>query len=245
MTALSMQSASLSQGTHPTATESKAILFDLDGTLLDTAPDLVAAVNDLRKEYDLPPLAFDIALSMVGKGAHNLIQRALTHEHALTLDETFDMNLAYAHFAEHYHRINGHATREYAGVSDVLRALHAQGHRLGIVTNKPTEFTLPLIQQFGWSDLFSSVVCGDTLSVRKPQPEPLYHALAEMDSTSGSALMVGDSMNDALAAQAAQCACVILDYGYNEGQPVREALKDWPHVPVYSDFTSALRSFLP
>ena len=218
----------------------KAILFDLDGTLLDTAPDLVAAVNALRAEYNLPALSFEIALSMVGKGAHNLIQRALTHEQALT----FDANTAYAHFATHYHRINGDATREYKGVSEMLQALHAQGHVLGVVTNKPTEFTLPLIQQFGWSDLFTSVVCGDTLSVRKPQPEPLLHALAEMHSTVESALMVGDSMNDALAAQAAGCACVILDYSYNEGQPVREALKKWPHIQVHSDFAEALNALL-
>ena len=221
--------------------QTKAILFDLDGTLLDTAPDLVAAVNALRGEYNLPPLSFDIALSMVGKGAHNLIQRALTHEQPLT----FDTKIAYAHFATHYHRINGEATREYKGVTEVLLALHAQGHRLGVVTNKPTEFTLPLIQQFGWSGLFSCVVCGDTLSVRKPQPEPLLHALSEMNSSVESALMVGDSMNDALAAQAAECACVILDYGYNEGQSVREALRKWPHIPVHSDFASALHSFLP
>ena len=225
----------------PTAhSHTKAILFDLDGTLLDTAPDLVTAVNALRGEYHLPPLSFETALSMVGKGAHNLIQRALTHEQALR----FDADVAYAHFAAHYHRINGDATCEYKGVSEVLHALYAQGYRLGIVTNKPTEFTLPLIQQFGWSNLFSSVVCGDTLSVRKPRPEPLFHALAEMNSTVKSALMVGDSMNDALAAEAAECACVILDYGYNEGQPVREALKQWPHVPVHSDFASALRSCL-
>lgn len=218
----------------------KAILFDLDGTLLDTAPDLVNAVNALRAEYKLSPLPFQTLREMVGKGAHNLIRRALTHEQAMS----YDTEEAYSLFAKHYHRVNGHATLEYSGVSHVLKKLHSLGYKLGVVTNKPTEFTLPLLTQFGWHDLFGTIVCGDTLTTRKPHPEPLLHALNQLQVSNHDALMVGDSMNDALAAQAAECDCVILDYGYNEGEPVRDCLKDWPKTPVFSGFADALANQL-
>lgn len=218
----------------------KAILFDLDGTLLDTAPDLVKAVNALRAEYKLPALPFQTLREMVGRGAQNLIRRALTHEQALE----YDVDEAYKVFAKQYHRINGDETREYSGVSEALCLLVSKGYKLAVVTNKPTEFTLPLLEKFGWAELFSSVVCGDTLPIRKPHPEPLLYALSQLNLSTQDALMVGDSMNDALAAQAAECDCVMLDYGYNEGEPIRESLKDTPHISVFSDFRDALANQL-
>lgn len=218
----------------------KAILFDLDGTLLDTAPDLVNAVNALRAEYSLPALPFKILREMVGRGAHNLIRRALTHEQAME----YDVDEAYKVFAKQYHRVNGDETREYLGVTEALRVLLSKGYKLAVVTNKPTEFTLPLLERFGWAEIFTSVVCGDTLPIRKPNPEPLLHALSQLKLDTHEALMVGDSMNDALAAQAAACDCVMLDYGYNEGEPIRESLKDTPHIGVFSSFKDALASQL-
>lgn len=212
-----------------------AILFDLDGTLLDTAPDLVVAVNALRGDYNLPPLAFDVAVAMVGKGAHNLIMRALTLESPVW----FEPDAAYQQFAAHYHRVNGVDAREYDGVSVVLRELHQRGFQMAVVTNKPTEFTLPLIKQFGWVDYFGSVVCGDTLNQRKPSAEPILHACAQLAVDVKDALMVGDSMNDLLAARASACECVLLDYGYNEGRPIREVLKN-DDTRVYSNFSEIL-----
>ena len=217
----------------------KAILFDLDGTLLHTAPDLTVAVNNLRLEYGLPALPTDEAIAMVGRGAINLIRRALRE--VIESNDAFDIDHAYKRFAHHYHAVNGTHTVEYKGVTDTLQRLHAQGIRLGIVTNKPSEFSLPLVQQFGWSTLFDVVVCGDTTPFKKPNPAPLYHALNQLNSHAEEALMVGDSMNDALAAQAAGCACTILSYGYNEGTPMRDALAEHQlDIPVFDEFAQAL-----
>ncbi len=221
----------------------KAILFDLDGTLLHTAPDLTVAVNHLRIEYGLPALPADEAIAMVGRGAINLVRRALREvidersEHG----ESFDVDAAYARFAEHYHAVNGRNTIEYAGVSDTLHRLHAQGIKLAIVTNKPSEFSVPLVRQFGWDSLFDAVVCGDTTPHKKPHPAPLAFALDTLGVVANEALMVGDSMNDALAAQAAGCACTILSYGYNEGTPMREALTEHQlNIAVFDEFAHAV-----
>lgn len=217
----------------------KAILFDLDGTLLHTAPDLTVAVNNLRLEYGLPALPTDEAIAMVGRGAINLIRRALRE--VIEADPSFDIDHAYTRFAHHYHAVNGTHTVEYNGVTDTLQRLHAQGLRLGIVTNKPSEFSLPLVRQFGWESLFDVVVCGDTTPFKKPNPAPLFHALNQLSAQAEEALMVGDSMNDALAAQAAGCACTILSYGYNEGTPMRDALAEQQlNLPVFDEFAQAL-----
>ena len=221
----------------------KAILFDLDGTLLHTAPDLTLAVNNLRIEYGLPALPADEAIAMVGRGAINLVRRALREVIDQTTErgESFDVEAAYARFAKHYHAVNGSHTIEYAGVTDTLQRLHAQGIQLGIVTNKPSEFTLPLVRQFGWGKLFEAVVCGDTTPFKKPNPTPLVFALQQLAVDANDALMVGDSMNDALAAQAAGCACTILSYGYNEGTPMRDALSEQQlSIPVFDEFAHAV-----
>lgn len=216
----------------------KAILFDLDGTLLHTAPDLTIAVNNLRTEYGLSALPTDEAIAMVGRGAINLIRRALRE--VIEHDAHFDIDDAYARFAKHYHAVNGNHTIEYAGVTETLQRLHAQGIRLGIVTNKPSEFSLPLVCQFGWEHLFDVVVCGDTTPFKKPNPAPLEYALTRLQTAPHNALMVGDSMNDALAAQAAGCACTILTYGYNEGVPMKEALAQQQlDIPLFDHFAEA------
>lgn len=217
----------------------KAILFDLDGTLLHTAPDLTIAVNNLRAEYGLSALPSDEAIAMVGRGAINLIRRALRE--VIENDASFDIDNAYAHFAKYYHEINGTHTVEFDGVTATLTQLHAKGYRLGIVTNKPSEFSIPLVKRFGWEKLFDVVVCGDTTPFKKPNPTPLEYALEHLKSAPAQALMVGDSMNDALAAQAAGCACTILSYGYNEGTPMQEALAQQQlDIPVFDTFKQAV-----
>lgn len=218
----------------------QTILFDLDGTLLDTAPDLHTAVNTLRADYELPPLEHEVVLAMVGKGAHHLIKRVLTVEK----QHDFSLEIAYQKFARYYHAINGQRTREFDGVSQTLRELKAAGHRLAIVTNKPAEFTLPLVHQFGWDDMFQIVVSGDTLPVKKPDPQPIIYACTQMGVKAEDALMVGDSMNDVHAAQAANCPVVVLDYGYNEGEHIAVSLQNTPNVPVFSDFRTAVMRFL-
>lgn len=218
----------------------RGILFDLDGTLLHTAPDLVTAINQLRQEYGLAALPFELAISMVGKGAHNLVKRAL----ADTQTE-IDLAVAYQQFARHYHSVNGGATQEYAEVSTGLSSLHQAGFKLAVVTNKPSEFTLPLLTQFGWKRYFGSIVCGDTLTHKKPHPAPILHACSELGISIDEALMVGDSMNDVLAAQAANCPCVVFNYGYNEGVAIEDTLSQNSNVPIFSHFdqlTASLNS---
>ena len=221
----------------------KAILLDLDGTLLHTAPDLTVAVNNLRIEYGLPALPTDEAIARVGRGAINLVRRALREviDQTTKRGESFDIDAAYARFATHYHAVNGSNTVEYAGVTNTLQRLHAQGIQLAIVTNKPSEFSVPLVRQFGWDTLFEAVVCGDTTPFKKPNPAPLVFALQQLAVDADEALMVGDSMNDALAAQAAGCACTILSYGYNEGIPMRDALNEQQlSIPVFDEFAHAV-----
>jgi phosphoglycolate phosphatase len=215
----------------------RGILFDLDGTLLHTAPDLVKAINQLRHEYHLAALPFESAISMVGKGAQNLVKRALAD--AVT---TVDLTMAYQQFSQHYHAINGDSTEEYAEVSNGLSALHRAGFKLAIVTNKPSEFTLPLLTQFGWKEYFGSIVCGDTLTHKKPHPAPILHACSELDISVSEALMVGDSMNDVLAAQAANCQCVVFNYGYNEGVAIEHALTQNNTVRIFSHFDQLVAS---
>ena len=217
----------------------KAILFDLDGTLLHTAPDLTVAVNQLRGEYGLAPLPTNEAIAMVGRGAINLVRRALRE--VSDGNAAFDMDAAYARFQHHYHAVNGTNTIEFKGVTDTLKKLHQQGILLGVVTNKPAEFSLPLIQKFQWESLFGVIVCGDTTPCKKPDPTPLNFALEKLQASAAQTLMVGDSMNDALAAKAAGCACAILTYGYNEGTPMQQALQEHGlDIATFDEFAQAL-----
>lgn len=218
----------------------QAVLFDLDGTLLDTAPDLVVAVNALRHDYGLGDLSADRIINMVGKGTPNLIDRVLTYEHSLV----YDHEVAYRQFAQHYHACNGQLTQAYQTVDAVLHQLHDRGYPLGIVTNKPSEFTLPLITEMGWHTLFGVIVCGDSTPIKKPAPEPIWYACTQLKVPAPYTLMIGDSMNDAIAAQAAGCHCAMVTYGYNEGQPLSEGLKTMANITAYSTMAEAIGSWI-
>src|SRR5690606_19679114 len=120
-------------------------------------------------------------------------------------------------FNRHYHQVNGRASRIYPGVVEGLAALKAAGLKLAVVTNKPTEFTLPLLEHSGLSGWFDAVVCGDTCARKKPDPQPLLHACELLECPPGNAVAIGDSVNDALAARAAGITVLAVPYGYNEG----------------------------
>lgn len=200
-----------------------AALLDLDGTLLDTIPDLADATNAMLADMGLAQLPQEQIATYVGKGTPNLIVRALqAHDPAAQAPEpkTEALHAALASFGRHYHRCNGRRAMLYPGVLEGLRAFHAQGTRLAIVTNKPTEFTLPLLRQTGLADFFEHVVCGDTCPEKKPHPMPLLHACRLLGVEPAQALAVGDSLNDAQAARAARIRVLAVPYGYNEGKSV-------------------------
>jgi phosphoglycolate phosphatase len=202
--------------THPRP-KAHAVLFDLDGTLLDTVTDLWAACSAMLDELGQAPRTLTEVHSFVGKGFVDLIWRCLGQTHPK--DSAF-MAQAEAVFKAHYTRLNGTHTTLYPGVSSTLAHLHAHGLALACVTNKSAAFSEPLLERMGLLPFFQCVVSGDTLASRKPEPEMLVHACARLGATPEAAVMVGDSQNDALAAQQAGMPVVLVRYGYSEGLPV-------------------------
>lgn len=195
----------------------RAVLFDLDGTLLDTIADLAEGANRMLAELGRPPRPLAEIHSFVGKGMANLVRRCLTE--SARADEA-EIDAAIGVFRRHYSAVNGLHTRLYPGVRDTLEALRARDLKLAVVTNKPEAFTVPLLERMGLAAHFAAVVSGDTLPTRKPDPAMLHHACAQLGVGAAQALMVGDSANDALAARAAGMPVLLVDYGYSEGMPV-------------------------
>ena len=198
----------------------RAALLDLDGTLMDTIPDLASAANAMRVELGMSPLREDVIATFVGKGIENLVRRTLAgtqdaEEHPTGFDD------ALASFKRNYHIINGEKSVVFDGVLDGLMAMRAMGMKLAVVTNKPEEFTLPLLRNTGIAGLFDAVVSGDTCARKKPDPLPMLHACELLGVDASEAVAIGDSINDALAARAAGCAVLAVPYGYNEGRDVR------------------------
>jgi phosphoglycolate phosphatase len=199
----------------------KAVMIDLDGTLLDTIPDLAAAANNMLIEMGRKPLPEARIRMFVGKGIANLIERSLTDDMDGKPDQaSFDQ--AVPIYERCYHAANGRHTTVYAGVMEGLNAMRARGLPLVCVTNKAERFTLPLLEYMKMSHYFVTVVAGDTLPQRKPDPAPLLHACKIMNVAPSEMLMIGDSLNDTEAARAAGCPVFCVNYGYNEGHDVRE-----------------------
>ena len=195
----------------------RAVLFDLDGTLLDTIADLAEAANRMLAELGRPLRSQDEIHSFVGKGIPNLVRRCMTENSAATEHE---IEAAVPVFRRHYHVVNGVGTRIYPGVLETIAALRARSIKLAVVTNKAEAFTLPLLERMGIAAHFDTVVSGDTLPVKKPDPAVLHLACERLGVTAGEALMIGDSANDALAAQGAGMPVLLVTYGYSEGMPV-------------------------
>jgi phosphoglycolate phosphatase len=218
--------------------EPAAVLVDLDGTLVDTAPDMAEAVNRMRADAGLPPLAEARVSAFVGKGAEVLVHRGLTD----ALEGRVDAGAlarGMASFFRHYHEVNGLRSAVFDDAHQAMALLREAGLRLACVTNKPREFTLPLLARTGLSGFFEAVVAGDDVPQRKPHPAMLLAACARLGVSAGQAVMLGDSLNDAQAARAAGCAAVLVRTGYNEGQPlpsasgegaVEIAMDGWPQA---------------
>lgn len=197
----------------------RGVLIDLDGTLMDTAPDLAAAANAMRAEFGVPALPVGRIAAFVGKGAEVLVHRALTDDlEGRVDDETFAR--ARAAFYRHYHAVNGTRAVVFERVPQALELLHAKGLKVACVTNKPREFTVPLLERVSLSSAFDAIVAGDDVREKKPHPAIVLAACARLNIAAAQALMIGDSVNDALAARAAGMRVVLVETGYNEGEPV-------------------------
>lgn len=201
-----------------------ALMFDLDGTLVNTAPEIAYAVNQTLKALALPSLPYAQIKSYIGEGAQVLIQRCLAG--ALNAAPDADLlaqsqPLFFKHYAD-----NVMDSLPFDGVQEGLTALSARNFKLACVTNKPEMFTLPLLQQSGLAQYFEMVVSGDTLAKKKPDPIQLHHICAEFDVLEAEAMLIGDSATDIAAAQAAGCFIVTVPYGYNQGQAIDETQVD-------------------
>jgi phosphoglycolate phosphatase len=210
--------------TDPQLKAIRAVLFDLDGTLLHTSPDLAAAATAALTELRLPDIDARLVENFVGKGIDVLLQRCLAH---LGLPETgprFDeLRAAYM---RHYEAFNGVHATPYAGVFEGLNALRDQGYKLGVCTNKTGRFTDPLLERAHMKGYFALVVSGDTAAKKKPDAAPILYACERLGMRPHEVLMVGDSGNDAGAARAAGSPVLVVPYGYNEGEPVQNIDSD-------------------
>lgn len=200
----------------------QAVLLDLDGTLLDTIPDLAEAVNAMLADLNVKPLPVEQIASYVGKGARVLIQRVLRHALPAENADPHVQEQAMQSWRRRYHQVNGDGARLYPGTREGLDMFRRAGAKLGVVTNKPGEFTLPLLRKTGLASYFDVVVSGDTCSEKKPHPMPVLHACSQLAVPPGNTLFIGDSVNDAQAARAAGMDVLAVPYGYNEGKDVRE-----------------------
>jgi phosphoglycolate phosphatase len=195
------------------------VIFDLDGTLLDSVPDLAAAVDNMLSLRGSPPAGVERVKDWVGNGSQVLVRRALAGalDHAVVDDAQAaqahqDFLRAYA--GEH------HLTQVYPGVKTLLDWLQQQGVPMAIATNKPERFVAPLLQEKGLDSYFRWLVGGDTLAAQKPDPAALHWIMQQAGVPATETLFVGDSRNDVLAARAAGVKVVAVSYGYNHGEPI-------------------------
>lgn len=201
------------------------ILIDLDGTLVDSVPDLADAVDEMLRRLSMPARGEARVREWIGNGAERLVRRALIDRKDGEPDEQL-FRRAYPLFNEAYAAGVCRRTVPYPGVREGLEQLREDGHRMGCVTNKPARFTEPLLETLGLRGFFEIVLGGDALPVRKPDPGPLLHAARTLGVPPERGLMVGDSISDVKAARAAGFAVVCVPYGYNHGEDIREADPD-------------------
>ncbi len=200
----------------------KAVLLDLDGTLLDTVLDLHAAANGMMRELGRPEVSIETVRSYVGRGVPNLVKRLLAGNLEAADDPAPPPTVALEVFKKHYHESNGRHATVYPGVVAGLEQLAARGLQLACITNKAETFTTPLLERSGLRPHFQVVVAGDTLPRQKPDPMQLTWVCGHFDLKPHEMLLIGDSKNDAKAARAAGCPVFIVPYGYNEGEDVRQ-----------------------
>jgi phosphoglycolate phosphatase len=195
------------------------VVFDLDGTLVDTAPDLVATLNVILARLGLPPVPYDAARNMVGGGARVMIERGLASE-GRQLPPT-EVDTLVKDFIEHYAAHIADQSRPFPGLTDALDTLEAGGCRLAVCTNKLEWLSVRLLDALGLSGRFVAICGADTFALQKPNPELLFKTIARCRGNPEQAVMIGDSISDIAMARAAKVPVVAVDYGYTE-TPVAE-----------------------
>lgn len=206
-------------------TSPRVVLFDLDGTLVDSAPDIAHAADSALVACGFPPRGAEAVRGYIGNGAERLIHRCLTGE----MDgqaKAEDFARTYAAWQMSYQAGLTTRTVVYPGVLATLRALHAAGVRLGVVTNKPERFTLPLLAALDLAQWFEVTLSGDSLPVKKPDPLPLQTAIERLGGRAEHAAMVGDSLTDLKAAKAAGVRALCVSYGYSPNVDLRDYAPD-------------------
>ena len=205
----------------------QAVMIDLDGTMVDTIGDFEVALNRALADLQVPTANRLLIERSIGKGSEHLIRTVLKHQFALPemagnareVEQLFTP--VWERYEQHYLSINGEFSNVFPGVMEGLEQIKALGLPIACLTNKPVSFTLPLIQDKGLAPYFSKVFGGDSFERKKPDPLPLLKTCEALQSLPAQTLMVGDSSNDAQAADAAGCPVVLMTYGYNHGEPIQ------------------------
>ncbi len=208
--------------TSPGVQPLRAVIVDLDGTMVDTVGDFIEALNRSLGALALPHVDRTFVERTVGKGSEHLIRSTLQHVGA----DAARYDDAWALYQRHYLAINGEHATVYPGVAEGLERLASRGLKLACLTNKPTAFAVPLLRSKGLHHHFAAVFGGDAFERKKPDPLPLLKTCEALGSLPAQTLMLGDSSNDARAARAAGCPVVLVSYGYNHGEPIASAGAD-------------------
>ena len=205
----------------------QAVMIDLDGTMVDTIGDFEVALNSALADLQVPTANRTLIERSIGKGSEHLIRTVLKHQLALPevagnvreVEQLFKP--VWERYEHHYLSINGEFSNVFPGVMEGLEQIKALGLPMACLTNKPVSFTLPLIRDKGLAPYFSKVFGGDSFERKKPDPLPLLKTCEALQSQPARTLMIGDSSNDAQAADAAGCPVVLMTYGYNHGEPIQ------------------------
>ena len=197
------------------------VLIDVDGTLVDSVPDLAYCVDEMMKQLDMPVYGEDKVRNWVGNGVERLTRRALIGQLDGEPDDAL-FEKAYPIFLDLYDKNVCERSCLYDGVREALDFLKTQDVKIGCVTNKNAQFTLPILEKLGVKDDFEIIICGDTLDKKKPDPLPLLHGAEKLGATPEQSLMLGDSMSDVKAARAAGFDIICMSYGYNHGEDIRD-----------------------
>ena len=200
----------------------RAAIVDLDGTMIDTLGDFAEALNRMLDDLRLPAIGRPAIERLVGKGSEHLVRSVLSHVGAAS--QLYPA--AWDAYQRHYLSVNGMHSEVYPGVVEGLTLLSARGLRLACLTNKPTNFAVPLLSAKGLEGFFSVVFGGDAFERKKPNPLPLLKTCEALASQPAQTLIIGDSSNDAAAARAAGCPVLLVTYGYNHGEPARSVDAD-------------------
>lgn len=211
----------------------KAVVIDLDGTLLHTAPDLADAASAMAEELGMPPTDPAVVQTYIGNGVSRLVKRVLTGDMNGEPDSALFAR-ALPLYEKHYARVLNAKSTIFPGVVEGLKEMLHSGFRLACITNKAEKFTLPLLESMGLFDYFELILSGDSLPKKKPDPMPLRHAMEHFGVEPDQMVLIGDSLNDAQAARAAGCHVFCVPYGYNRGVKV-EALNPDAVVPSLLD----------